>query len=218
MLPVQSFALVINEQFQLAPLAEDLEYLLATDGRWTFEKILEEKPNFVPLKAVASGSLLSVSEFWVRFDLSNQTGAAKTIMLANKISLLFKKDLYFYRNGDIKFYDLGNRYSRFVDRGFMNRFPTAKLELQPGTNTFYMHFRSPVGMTLSLWAKTPSQLAAGMVNDNMYLGFFFGIILVTALYNIALYIAYRRLRYLFLFRRCQWAWFDIGYGDGTGLW
>jgi len=160
-----------------------------------FEKM--EKRAVCGLDGGAAGFNFSSSAYWFYFDVNNsETGVLKRL-LAFEPTWLDQIDVEVTSpSGAKQYYRGGDRYP-FSDRTFKHPRTIFEIDLQPGisTVTVRVETRDPFVVVMELW----EERAFYEYDDGFskYIGFFYGILIAMAVYNLFLYIAIRDRMYAF---------------------
>jgi len=149
-----------------------------------FELSEVENPNFG----------YTLSAYWIRFHLKNTSQKPLEIILECGYPLINDIELYIsdneIRKAGIKF--------PFEKREIHYRNNIFKLQLQPDSvHTFYMRFKTESSMQFPLTIYTSETFFEKINTEQLLWGFYFGIVLIMAIYNLFLFLSLKNLNYLY---------------------
>ncbi len=128
-------------------------------------------------------------QYWVKFDLSNNTSESKTLYLETARPITDLADLYFLENGKIQKVIKNGDMMPFEVREIKHRKLLFPITLLPNSTTqFYLHLQSDgevINLPLTLHDGT--SLIESTFTDQLVFGVFYGILLLAALTYLFFY-------------------------------
>jgi len=198
-LPLKSFALtplVLDEKGEKFSLDQYIGIIEDRDNKLSFEDVSTAifSNKFVPVSGTNFG--FTQSAYWVRFTLENTLPKTSDWLLEIRFPFLDNIELYSMdKNGQYRLRRAG-RSLPFSKREIKHRNFIFNLQAYPGSNTYYMRFKTESGMffPMTIWRK---ETFVTYDHDAQYvLGLYYGIILVMILYNLFIYISLKDSAYL----------------------
>jgi len=168
--------------------------------------ILEDHTNQLSLKDVLKSDAfvvsdipipnlkLSLSDFWLRFKIKNESNS-EHIILALEYPMLSTCE--FYSMADGKMQSLSYN-SIFEERKYKHQNFIFDIDLpRDSTATYYLRVKSTEQMVLPLIIGTPKLIAEKLLKNDLIWGIFIGLILVMVIYNLFIYISVKDSSYLY---------------------
>lgn len=140
----------------------------------------------------------SLSAYWLRFVLVNKTDAQKQWLIEVDHPTLDRLDLYVMKpDGGWTVRTAGDRVPA-SKREYRHRNIVIPVEIPPGeSRTLYVRAVSEGPVRVPLTVHTPENLAAWDRIAQIAFGFNYGVIIIMAIYNIALFFSVRDISHLF---------------------
>jgi PAS domain S-box-containing protein len=179
---------VIDDSTRRLPLREQLELVRDRSGRVSFDGLASDAVVFRPADAGAVSHGYTTDAFWYRVVLRNDggRGANADWVLDVDFSPLDQVDFYLTRGGKVTHVATGDQ--RPIAREQLAfRTYAVPVRIEPGERV-QLHLRVQTSTShqvpLTLWSR--EQFFASALNDTLGYGVFFGIMLIMALYNVAI--------------------------------
>lgn len=201
---------VTDTQIRL-PLGLYLEVLEDPTKSLTLGSVLSDSlsERFTRGKSEVPSFGFTSSAYWMRFTLKNSAPTSRTFFLECGYSAIDKIDLYTYRFNPAAD-TLAVAASQFTHRAAGDLLPFSRRELKhrnfifvetlaPGEEqVYYFRFESASSsMTLPLTLWSEREFFRADHEEQIVLGFYYGMMLVMVLYNLFLFFATRDTSYLF---------------------
>ncbi|MFT7184887.1 MAG: PAS domain S-box-containing protein, partial [Pseudohongiellaceae bacterium] len=186
-------SLILDNRNIPESLGSYLEYIEDKDRQLTFETVLKlpsinEKEQTLGWKAVKGNNItggFTHSVYWVRFSARNVTDTEINWILESQYSLLDKIELYKLNVDGTYISRLAGDHIPFVNRDIKYRNPVFSLSSPPlKTLTYYLRIETDSSMTINLLKWPGHTFAEAIDTEKMAFGFFYGVVLITAFYNL----------------------------------
>lgn len=186
-------------------IGRDIEYFEDTGKTVTIDDIIKQpvNPGIVWKKSEKEHPSFgwSKSRYWFRFNVSNESKRIPDDMkrwtLVFDYPLLDSVKLYTIQNNLYKVQETGFTFP-FNKREFTYRNFAFNLSTEPGTRTcYYISFETTSSFDLTLWILSTQELSKRIVNEQMMLGLYYGLMILIAIYSFFLFLSIRDTSYLF---------------------
>ena len=137
---------------------------------------------------------LSSSDFWLRFEIKNESNSEQ-IILALEYPMLGTCEFYSMTNGKVQSLSYNNVFEK---RKYKHQNFVFDINQAPGSKaTYYLRVKSTEQMVLPLIIGTPKLIAEKFLKNDLVWGIFIGLILVMVIYNLFIYISVKDSSYLY---------------------
>jgi len=184
------------------PLGLHLDILEDTFGKYTIEEMSSDKfeKRWVPNQQEVPNFAFSDSVYWLRLSLTSAMKEPKQWFLEVAFPHQDYLDFYLIDKGGIKRVVKTGDRRPFQSRSYPYRNFLFNIDLQPNqTRWIYLRVQSEDGLhealPLILWDRDTFAFESGI--QQFWLGIFFGILIVMALYNLFIYYSVRDRSYLY---------------------
>jgi len=182
-------------------LGKDLEMLEDPDGKLTIQDVGAPpySNQFVLSRVEAPTFGYTSSAYWVRFGLRNENQTTAQWLLEVDFPNMQYADLYLPAPGGGGYLVRRTGVLRpFNSRDIANHHIVFNLQLPPGKDlTLYMRFQNGASMTLPLTLWLPEAYFQEATNELLFLGMFYGVLLIMLAYNLFLLYSLREASYLY---------------------
>ncbi len=189
--------IVINEALESRPIGQHLEYIEDKEKRLTIEDMDNASLQWTPIKKEKVGLSYSSSVYWFRFVIDNQSQEGRIWYLEIGNSRFEIVDLYVPE---------GRGKHRTIATGTSHDFSAR--DVFDRNFVFRIHGKTKGTYYLRIYSTNPIKFPINIMSDTAYfeknnkelplLWFFYGIMLVMALYNIIIYISIKDMSYIYL--------------------
>jgi len=196
--PLLSEAIVLTDSTPEVPIGLDADYLEDPAGKLTIENLTSQlrEPNWEKSKQKAISFPVSKSAYWIRFAVKNESSRSDWVLESSYPHL-----------DNISFFLPGSQ-GKFIEKRSGRMFPFSSREFKHKNVVFSMNLatrseavfyvrvlsQSSLNCALSIWQhETLNEKAE---NEKFYLGLYFGIMLIMAMYNFSLFLSIGDKAYL----------------------
>ncbi len=182
------------------PLGLNLEYIEDVSGNWTIDDVRSKQRSslFKKSKKAVPGFGYTSSAYWVHFEIQNSFAEKKRIFLELAHPFMKSIEVYYFRSDTLVEKTVAGISVNPARKDFESRNHVFDINLPPLSETqIYMRFKNggPMGLPLSIWE--PDDLFGKSDLEQLYLGVFYGILLVLLIYNFFIYTSLGDKSYLF---------------------
>ena len=125
--------------------------------------------------------------FWIYLPIYNELSLSHSLILADMWALTNSIQLFVIRDGRVQAtFQAGDQWSA-EKRPQEFRYPSFKIDLQPGLNQFYLHFDSNDIPGTRLTLSDEKSFAKYANEDSMMFGIVLGGLVIMAIYNLIIY-------------------------------
>jgi len=192
------FVVNLNPSVEKYHMGHYLEILEDVAGTMTYEEIssAEAKSLFVQSKEKIPNFGFSDSVFWVKFTVHNPARYLQEYYLEYSQPLTDKVELY-YRDvtGKTIVKSVGDHVA-FDKRDFDFHNFIFTLPVNAGLNTFFMRVHTTSAATIHMTLYNSTSLIGMMNTEKIWLGFYYGIMIVMLISNLLIFISLRDINYL----------------------
>ncbi|MCO6484867.1 MAG: hypothetical protein J5I41_03725, partial [Saprospiraceae bacterium] len=186
----------IDDPEYTRPLGRELQVYLEDGHMATPEQVLADTARWQPLSTAVVSIMDDNRTYWVLIGpIINVSGDRVLLKIANPLLdsiFLFRLD-----HQPREIYRAGAQYP-YMQRTYNSGEFLADLELDQGTSgTFLLRMRSQERIVVPVSVGTERGILSEQGKQDMFLGLFFGIMLVIVLYNFSLFWITRERSYLF---------------------
>ncbi|MBF0236576.1 MAG: GGDEF domain-containing protein [SAR324 cluster bacterium] len=179
-------------------IGEYLELMEDPAGAWTIQEVSQTDRllQFKPALTSSPNLGLTNSTYWLRFKVRFQHN--QSLVLEISYPFLDYVDLFVPQtNGTFEKYQTGDQMP-FSHRQIEHRFLLFHLEGQAGEEiSYYLRVQTAGAMTIPVKLWSPEAFTEKVNKEQYALGFYYGIMVVMAVYNLFLFFAIRDKAYLF---------------------
>lgn len=189
--------LQISEAFRgRKSVSANAEYFEDASASLSFDEI-RNRPDFRRNTTEALNFGLTSSVVWLRFDLHNSDQRERELFLHIDFPLTDSFKLYTIDAAGRTVVRQAGQMFRFSDREIQNRNFLFRIVSPPQSTTrFFLRVQSEDTMQVPAWIWTPDEFFRHDHNEQIGLGIYYGIILVTIAYNLFLFFSVRDRSYL----------------------
>lgn len=196
--------IILQESMKKYPVGTRLEYLVDTNKKFNVKTISNAellKKNNLQWKTSNKQSLgfgYTSSVYWVRFSVKNPNNKKIDFSLEVDYPLIDSIELYvpkqdkgfeIRKTGDhVPFRQRDLHYRNFVFQ---------LSEMPQSLHTYYIRFETAGSMDIPLWIWSPSVLSKSILNEQLMLGIYYGIIILIILYSFSILLILRVVSYLY---------------------
>ncbi|MGK5093096.1 7TM diverse intracellular signaling domain-containing protein [Deltaproteobacteria bacterium TL4] len=191
---------VLDQETGQFLMGKFLQILEDPNQAWSIQQVSSEEfaPRFIPSTVDTPNFGYTTSAFWVRFQIKNSLPQKQEWLLELGHPLIDYIDLYVPASeGTFLKRTSGDRYP-FNHREIAYRNHVFSLQLEPlQQQTLYMRFISEgsIQLPLSIWK---ANIFVEKVNNEIYfMGFYYGLMFVMALYNLFVFFSVRDQSYFY---------------------
>lgn len=189
--------LVIDEAFEHAHLAGQVEYLVDAESKLSIEDVSNQARQWAPLpgKGAKRSFGYSRATFWFRFSVTNPADHPKTWMLEYDYPIVDYIDFFMadtglhYKSGDHRPFDVRPVTYRTIV------FPVIT---PPGVHECYIKLASRGSIVLPLHAWSKAAFETKKTRDLSLIWLYYGIMLALGIYNFFIFLFIRERSYLYL--------------------
>lgn len=191
----------VNKDSDHISIGNKIEILEDQSGTYIFDDILSQdlSRKFISSETDEPNFGFTSSVYWVRFRLANSDSGYISRYLELSYPLIDDIKMFVPdKNGGWTVKTSGDHHP-FSSREISHRNFIFKLNVKPGTQTYYMRFMttSSMNLPLSLWSEKSLINKIGF--EQILFGIFFGAVIIMIVYNIFLFIGLKDISFIYLF-------------------
>lgn len=176
-------------------IGEHVAVLEDTTDKLTVESVKNHK-GFVASTSQVPNLQLSKSSFWLKFTVTNKSGADH-LLLWLEYPMLNTCDFYYPVNGQYQVKNFSDK-KVFGERKYKHQDFVMDINLaKDSTATYYLKVASTEQMTLPLILGSPQKIAESTLTKNLLWGILIGLLIVMVLYNCFVFISTKDVSYLY---------------------
>jgi len=195
-LPLFSAPIILTDSIVEIPVGLDAEFLEDASGQLTIRDVASSQTHWQVSKSRIMNFGVSRSVFWVRLSLRNESRNPDWVLE------------FLYPLLDYVFVYTMTPDGKFVERRSGRMFPFSSREFKHKNLVFSMNAESGMDQVVYVRIRSEGSLNCAMSfwrlealnykleNEKFYLGLYFGIMLIMALYNFSLFLTIRDRAYL----------------------
>ncbi|MCP4136144.1 MAG: histidine kinase [bacterium] len=195
---------ILKESMAKEALGLHLEYLEDKNKELTITHLLrgvdagKNKLKWFPSNKKTLGFGYTSSQYWVRFSVKNPLNKKIDWSLEVDYPHIDYIDVYVPGKKSMAPVKSGGDNVPFKKRDITYRNVIFNFSEDPNSvNHYYIRFKTTSSMNIPLWIWTPSILTKSIINEQILLGIYYGVIIIITLYNLFLFLAIRDLNYLY---------------------
>jgi two-component system, sensor histidine kinase LadS len=176
-----------------------LHILEDKENKWTIDDVAKKEfeNRFVANKSTYPYNENIKSAYWIRFKVKNSSAGERKFILESFAPHTNQWDLYFFDENSYKCKRSGLDLF-FYDREYVNKNLILDLPLKGSEErTFYVHVISMNHSSFDYRIKPLNYFFFYSVNEYYFLGMYYGIMLIMAVYNLLIFISLRERVYLY---------------------
>ena len=193
------FIINLNPSIEKFSLGHYLEILEDPEGFLTYDEVSspESREFFIQSDEKIPNFGFSDSVYWVRFTLNNPQKYLQEYYLEYSLPLTDNIDLYYrdHNNKPVAKF-AGDRVS-FQNRDFNYHNFIFKIPVNAGQNTYYMRIQTTSAVTINLALFKMHSLIEMMNTEKVWLGFYYGLMVVMLISNLFIFFSLRDSVYLY---------------------
>ncbi|HMW03785.1 MAG TPA: 7TM diverse intracellular signaling domain-containing protein [Leptospiraceae bacterium] len=197
------FNLKLDNAFQNKNLLHTILYFEDQNRIYDINKISESITNSISAwnstgeKELSFGFTKSV--YWIHFSIQNESTKLDRLYLECNLATMDNIELYFSDSSQA-FYNkkvLGDIHP-FKEREVKYRTNVFLIPVKRGEETkIFLRLENKGPMKFSLFLRSPDEFSAHVVRDQVFLGIYYGIMIVIFFYNLFLYLSIQEKTYLY---------------------
>ncbi len=198
----EKYSIELQENFQEKNLLGSIVYLEDKNKIFSIEEISDSIANdFSRWNTTGEKELsfgFTASAYWVYFKIKNHSKSLQKVYLETNLATLDKVE-FFYQDANKKFNKktAGDMYP-FKNREVKFRTIVFSIPIMPDTEMpIFLRLENKGPMKFSLQLRSPEEFSAHIVSDQVFLGIYYGIMIVIFLYNLFLYFSIRDTTYIY---------------------
>jgi serine phosphatase RsbU (regulator of sigma subunit) len=168
-------------------------------GKLSFDEILkpETAAGFKPSRSEAPNPGFIDTAVWVKFSIKNPGSAPAVLYLEHQFPPMDIIDLYYPAPGGFVHKRAGDSVP-YEDRDLIYRNAVFRLDVPAGgQETYYMRFESSSSMNLDMTIRPAADFLEKIDTEQYFLGIYYGIMFVMALFNFFVFLSIREKTYLY---------------------
>lgn len=198
-----NFKLTLDNHFQSQNLLHTIVYFEDQNRIYNIEEISNSIDNKLSMWTSTGEKELSFgftkSIYWVYFSVLNNSTKLENVFLECNLATMDKIEI-FYSNSE------NNHFTRkisgdmfpFKDREVKYRTNVFRIPIPKGEETkVFLRLENKGPMKFSLVMRSPEEFSAHMVRDQVFLGIYYGIMIVIFFYNLFLFLSIKERAYLY---------------------
>jgi PAS domain S-box-containing protein len=199
---ISAAPVMLNDSISEYSLNQSCRYFIDYSSQYTISDIMKKETTdrFITPEAGDLNIGFSQSTCWIIFDLSNKSEKRTQWLIELAYPVIDTFDLFYKDDYEKTVKQPGGDTLPFNSRTYRHHNLVHLIHLEPGSvKRYYIKIKSNNSIVIPLKLWTPEKLAHKSYHDQLYLGLFFGILLIMILYNLVLFFSIHERIYLYYF-------------------
>ena len=200
-IPMQAQKMVIqDDSFSKESMAPYLQYLEDEDKSLEIDEIINGKldDQFSPDIAIIQRELISDSRFWVKTEIENQAKSNHIYYIQLEDPSIYDVRIYYYDEHDNLVNQVSGIGIRPSERNINGHYTSFGIDIHSGESIkLYISAEAKNFISLPFSLYSRDQFTSKVVNERMFLGLFYGILIAIILYNLFHYFSTRHAYFLY---------------------
>ncbi|MBS4014356.1 MAG: SpoIIE family protein phosphatase [Bacteroidetes bacterium] len=192
--------IVLNSNLNIKKIGSKIYYYIDADKALSYNNVIEQSFQKEFVKSNKDIPFFDYQNYtvWLKFTIHNNTESENRFFLIIDYPLLYKIRLYVPHNDGIDTLFSGDGY-KFSKRSILHTSNIFELNLSPGnTQTYYCAVKSDGDViTLPISISSPEYFYEKSETRPLFLGFFYGILVLVVLLNLFFYFSMRDFSFLY---------------------